>query len=134
MADQKRIAASQTMAHAEGRLEHRPSGATRIRQNENARRTLSVITLLPIFLIGAMTIALIVRSWPIISAHSLIDTVFGVVWKPEQGSFGFWPFIMGTVWVTVVGLLLSVPPCLLVSIYLSEYAHQSMRSVAKPVL
>src|SRR5512140_636078 len=134
MTDQKRVVTTQSIAQAEGRLEHRPSGATRLRQNENARGTLSIITLLPIFLIGAMTIALIVRSWPIISAHSLKDTVFGIVWKPEQGSFGFWPFIMGTVWVTVVGLLLAVPPCLLVALYLSEYAHNATRAVAKPVL
>jgi phosphate transport system permease protein len=59
---------------------------------------------------------------------------FGIRWKPEEGSFGFWPFIMGTVWVTVVGVLLSVPPCLLVAVYLSEYAHSVTRSAAKPIL
>jgi phosphate transport system permease protein len=31
-------------------------------------------------------------------------------------------------------VILSVPPCLLISIYLAEYAHVSTRSVAKPVL
>ncbi len=66
--------------------------------------------------------------------HPLLDTIFGVVWKPDEGSFGFWPFITGTAWVTVVGVLLSVPPCLLVAIYLSEYAKSATRSVAKPVL
>jgi phosphate transport system permease protein len=34
----------------------------------------------------------------------------------------------------VVGVALAVPPCLLVSIYLSEYAHAFTRSLAKPVL
>src|SRR5512135_834952 len=57
-----------------------------------------------------------------------------MTWKPDDGIFGFWPFITGTAWVTVVGVLLSVPPCLLVALYLSEYAHNRTRAVAKPVL
>lgn len=125
---------SETLAHAEGRLTHRPSLPARIRRDQDARRLFSFITLLPVLLILVITIALLIRAWPIIRAQSLISTIFGVVWKPEQGSFGFWPFITGTAWVTVVGVLLSVPPCLLVALYLSEYAHNVTRSVAKPVL
>ncbi|MBI3739818.1 MAG: phosphate ABC transporter permease subunit PstC, partial [Chloroflexi bacterium] len=37
-------------------------------------------------------------------------------------------------WVTAVGVLLAIPPCLLVALYLSEYAHAFTRSLAKPVL
>jgi phosphate transport system permease protein len=94
----------------------------------------SVVTLLPIILIIGIAIALIVRAWPVMQADSISNIIFGHVWKPEEGSFGFWPFIMGTAWVTVVGVLLSVPPCLLVALYLSEYARNVTRSVAKPVL
>ncbi len=93
-----------------------------------------MITLLPVFLILIVTAALLVRSWPIIKAYPLGDLIFGQVWKPSNGQFGFWPFILGTFWVTAVGVILSVPACLLVSIYLAEYAHSSTRSIAKPVL
>jgi phosphate transport system permease protein len=99
-----------------------------------ARRTFFVVTLLPVFLILAVTVALLVRSWPIVSAYGLSDLIFGEVWKPTNGQFGFWPFILGTLWVTAVGVLLAVPACLLASIYLAEYAHARMRSIAKPVL
>jgi len=134
MGDQDQIIKSEQIINAEGRPDNRPSASARIRQDTNARRTLSVITVLPVFLIASITIGLVIRAWPIIRDHSLMDTVFGVVWKPEQGLFGLWPFITGTVWVTAVGLLLSVPPCLLVALYLSEYAHSATRSIAKPVL
>lgn len=60
--------------------------------------------------------------------------LLGEVWKPNDGLFGFRPFILGTAWVTTVGLLLAVPPCLLISIYLAEYAQARTRSIAKPVL
>jgi len=119
---------------AEGRLVLQSSAPGRIRQDRNAQRAFSVITLLPVLLIVIVAIALVVRAWPITRAASVWDTLLGVVWKPEDGLFGFWPFITGTVWVTVVGVALSVPPCLLIAFYLSEYAHRATRSVAKPVL
>ena len=93
-----------------------------------------VVTLFPLFLIVFIVALLIVRTWPILSAYPAKDLIFGMIWKPDNGKFGFWPFIMGTVWVTVVGVVLAVPPCLLVSLYLSEYAHSMTRSIAKPVL
>ena len=112
----------------------RPVVAPRVRQNNFARRTFFGFTLLPVFLILTVTIALFVRSWPILNAHPLSDLLFGNVWKPTNGQFGFWPFILGTFWVSAVGIVLAVPPCLLVSIYLAEYAHARTRSIAKPVL
>jgi phosphate transport system permease protein len=58
----------------------------------------------------------------------------GQVWKPEDGQFGFLPFIMGTIWVTTIALILAVPPCLLTALYLSEYASRSLRTFTKPLL
>jgi phosphate transport system permease protein len=48
--------------------------------------------------------------------------------------FGFLPFIVGTIWVTVAGLVLAVPPCLLTALYLSEYASSRLRAFMKPLL
>jgi phosphate transport system permease protein len=123
----------ETDYQAEGR-NLRPSAAARSRTDLAARRTFLVITLLPLFLIAAVTAALLMRSWPILKAYPLQDLLLGNTWKPSEAAFGFWPFIVGTFGVTVVGVALSVPPCLLVAIYLSEYAHAFTRSLAKPVL
>jgi len=127
------IDTSQLTNKTAGRLT-RPVVSSRARRNEFARRTFFVFTLLPVFLILTVTVALLVRSWPILQAYSLSDLLFGTVWKPTNGKFGFWPFILGTFWVTAVGVILSVPACLLTSIYLAEYAHARTRSIAKPVL
>ena len=99
-----------------------------------AQRTFFGFTLLPVILILIVTVALIVRSLPILNAYPLSDLIFGKIWKPTNGQFGFLPFILGTFWVTAVGVILAVPPCLLVSIYLAEYAHAKTRSFAKPIL
>jgi phosphate transport system permease protein len=117
----------------EGRL-HRPSATARNRQDEWARRTFLVTSLLPLFLILAITIGLIIRSWPILSTYPFKDLLLGMTWNPDNQLFGFWPFITGTFWVTTVGIILAVPPCIFVSLYLSEYSHTSTRSLAKPVL
>lgn len=122
-----------SQTRTEGRL-RRPSAAPRTRQDKLAQRTFFIITLLPVILILIVAGALLVRAWPILSAYPLSDLLFGEVWKPNDGLFGFRPFILGTAWVTTVGLLLAVPPCLLISIYLAEYAQARTRSIAKPVL
>ena len=103
-------------------------------QDRSASRTLFLLTLLPPVLVLVILVALAIRAWPILSAHTLWELLTGTVWKPLQGAFGFWPFIAGTVWVTVAAVALAIPPCLLTAIYLSEYASQSMRAVMKPLL
>jgi phosphate transport system permease protein len=123
----------QTNTKTEGR-QPRPSAVARNWRDRAARNTFLVITILPLFLIVAVIIGLLIRSWPILTSYPLKDLFLGSVWKPNNGLFGFWPFITGTFWVTGVGVLLAVPPCLLVALYLSEYAHSMTRTIAKPVL
>ena len=123
---------NQSDKQTEGR-NPRPSATPRTRQDHAARRAFFIFTLLPVLLILFVTVALIFRSWPI-SKYGLFDLIFGQVWKPNNGQFGFWPFILGTFWVTTVGVVLAVPACLLTSIYLAEYAHKRTRSFAKPIL
>ncbi|MCS7260529.1 MAG: phosphate ABC transporter permease subunit PstC, partial [Anaerolineae bacterium] len=55
-------------------------------------------------------------------------------WKPLQGAFGYFPFIMGTLWVTVVAMVIAVPICLLTSIYLAEYASRRVYAIVKPLI
>ncbi len=127
------VISGSTSTTTEGRLS-RPSVPARTRQDQLARRTFFFLTVFPVLLIVLIAGALAMRSWPIVSAYGISDLFFGETWKPHQGQFGLWPFILGTVWVTTVGVVLSVPACLLVSIYLAEYAHARIRSIAKPVL
>ena len=124
---------TQSNIQTEGRRS-RPSAVARNWRDRSAQKTFLVITVFPLFMISAITIGLLVRSWPILSHYSLTDLFLGSVWKPSEGQFGFLPFITGTFWVTAVGVALAVPPCLLVALYLSEYSHNLTRSIAKPVL
>jgi phosphate transport system permease protein len=133
MSQSNQVSTSKTIEKITGRI-NRPVVSSRARQDNFARRTFFGFTLLPVFLILMVAIGLLIRSWPILKAYPLLDLLFGDVWKPTNGQFGFWPFILGTFWVSAVGIVLAVPPCLLTSIYLAEYAHAKTRSSAKPVL
>ena len=112
----------------------RPSLSSRRRQDQTAGRVLFSVTLIPIILVALITIGLGIRFWPILKVYSFWELISGIVWNPDKGQFGFWPFISGTFWVTIVGAGLAIPPCILTALYLSEYAHTSTRTIAKPLL
>ncbi len=92
------------------------------------------ISLLPVVLIALLVFALWLRTQPILKTQSLWSLLVGQTWHPLKKEFGFFPFIAGTVWVTVVAMVLSVPICIFSAIYLSEYARPSLRTIMKPLL
>jgi phosphate transport system permease protein len=91
--------------------------------------TLGVCLLLP--LVAAL---LLVRSRPILAAVPLRELLFSTEWHPASGKFGFYPFIMGTLWVTAVATLVAVPLSLLTAIYLAEYAPPRVYRSAKSLI
>jgi phosphate transport system permease protein len=66
------------------------------------------------------------------------DFLFGTKWSPtfhgEQQSFGVLPLVWGTVYLTLIALVVAIPLGLLCAIYLAEYAPSRVRKVVKPVL
>jgi phosphate transport system permease protein len=112
----------------------RSSIPAREKKERRVRKFFFFVTIIPIVLLLVITLALVIRSWPILKSYPLWDLISGTVWKPQKGLFGFLPFIAGTFWVTILGVLFAVGPCLLTAIYLAEYARQATRAIAKPLL
>lgn len=86
------------------------------------------------WLVVWITLALALRAWPILSAQPVDQLLFSTTWHPAQGMFGYFPFIMGTLWVTLLAMLIAVPICLLVAIYLAEYAPARLYQPIKPLI
>ncbi len=97
-------------------------------------RTLVVPALFSTVLIIAIVLTLFWKSGQILSTHSLIDLLFSSSWQPIAGNFGFFPFIMGTIWVTGLAMIIAIPVSLLTAIYLSEYARAGVRNLIQPVI
>ncbi len=85
-------------------------------------------------LLVSITLVLGYKSIPLLQKVSLCDLLFSSNWAPLKNSFGFAPFILGTLVVTFLALFIAVPICILTAIYLSEYASNSVRSIIKPLI
>jgi phosphate transport system permease protein len=99
-----------------------------------AGRFFWLIALSPIALITVIIITLAWRARSILEVKPLGELLTGEVWKPISGQFGFAPFIVGTVWVTLTTMIIAVPICVLCALYLSEYAGPRVRGAMKPLL
>ncbi len=106
----------------------------RRRKDHLARWLTGLLTLAAVLLVPLLAVALFLRAWPILAARPVEELIFSTTWRPQKGAFGFYPFIMGTVWVTAVAMIIAVPPSLLTAIYLAEYAPPRLRSVVNPLI
>lgn len=96
-----------------------------------AERVMGLLTLGASMLVPLIIAALFLRAWPILAAKPLGELLFSTTWHPMKNAFGFFPFIMGTLWVTGLAMIISVPPSLLTAIYMAEYAPARTRSLVK---
>jgi len=97
-------------------------------------KTMLLLTLLTALIAPMLAIVLLRRSALIVQTTSLWNLLFSTSWNPIEGEFGFAPFIAGTLWVTGLAMLIAIPPSLLMSIYLAEYAPRKLRAIIKPMI
>ncbi len=81
-----------------------------------------------------MLYVIIDKSLPLLQENGFVNILSGDDWKPAAGSFGFRPFIIGSLYVSVLAILISAPVCILAAIYLSEYAHRRILGFMQPVI
>lgn len=113
-----------------------PSRHVRLRALRNiagcgAMSGMSISTVVLLLIVGGTLLA---RAWPMLNNQSLGAMLSGTVWKPSQGVFGFAPFIAGSAMVTLVAMVVAVPPAILCGVYLAEYASSRSRIWIKPVI
>ena len=72
--------------------------------------------------------------------YAASDFFFGLRWNPSfsgrggGSELGILPLLWGTLYISFVALIVAVPLGLFAAIYLSEYASNRFRSIAKPLL
>ncbi|MGR3486257.1 MAG: phosphate ABC transporter permease subunit PstC [Paracoccaceae bacterium] len=82
-------------------------------------------------------LSLVFNTLEFFTLYDPVDFFFGTTWSPSFGGgseLGILPLLWGTLYISIVALLVAVPIGLFAAIYLSEYASPSVRSVAKPLL
>jgi phosphate transport system permease protein len=93
-----------------------------------------VLTLLSISTVLFIGLGLFYKSFPLLKTHSLTNLLFSSEWKPFKEAFGFYPFIIGTLWVTAIAICIALPLSILTAIFLSEYAPIKIRKLVLPLI
>ena len=106
----------------------------RVLKDAIAKNVMFTITILSLLIALFIGVGLYLKAAPILHDRSLWSLLTESNWKPFKNEFGFFPFIMGTLWVTGIAVFIALPLSLLTSIYLSEYAIPQVRKLVEPLL
>lgn len=87
-----------------------------------------------------IVLSLIFNTVDFFQAFPASDFFFGTRWEPSfsgrggASDLGFLPLIWGTLYISIISLVVAVPLGLFSAIFLSEYASDRVRAVTKPML
>lgn len=89
-----------------------------------------------IIILAAITVFLFTNGLLAVREVGLIEMVTGTDWYPtsENHAFGFLPAEVGSLWVTIVALALSVPLGIGAAVYISEFAPGTTKDVSKSII
>lgn len=95
---------------------------------------ISVLAILVSLITVVIALILIGKSVPLLEVSSLSQLLFSSSWQPLDGKFGFYTFVTGTIWVTLLSMLIAIPLALFSAIFLAEYATPKIRNFLKPAI
>jgi len=96
-----------------------------------AASTIAILTTLGIVL------SMLFETFNFFQAYPWQKFFLNPTWSPDfrgNSELGILPLLWGTLYISLVALLVAVPIGLFSAIYLSEYAPKAVRAVAKPLL
>ncbi|QDY99829.1 phosphate ABC transporter permease subunit PstC [Nitratireductor mangrovi] len=109
---------------------------------------LILCSLIAILTTIGIVFSLIFESILFFSEIPIFNFLFGLHWSPQSAFtgaggdagdvnteiFGAIPLLAGTLLITFIAMVIAAPIGLMAAIYLSDYATQTVRAVAKPIL
>ncbi|MEP1768262.1 MAG: phosphate ABC transporter permease subunit PstC [Sulfitobacter sp.] len=93
--------------------------------------SLAILTTLGIVL------SMLFETMNFFSLHPWQDFFLGGAWAPNfrgNSELSILPLLWGTIYISIIALLVAVPVGLFAAVYLSEYASPRLRTIAKPLL
>lgn len=101
------------------------------------RGILITCSLIAIATTVGIVLSLVFESARFFQMYPWQDFFFGTEWTPSFGGgsrLGMLPLLWGTLYISLIALLVAVPIGLFAAIYMSEYATPRVRSVVKPAI
>jgi phosphate transport system permease protein len=108
--------------------------AIRAIKEKSARHFMLGIAIFALLFLAAIGIGLFLKALPIIREKSIWVLLSSGNWKPFKGEFGFLPYILSTIYVSLLAIAIALPLSLLTSIYLNTYASKNLRRFFQPFI
>jgi phosphate transport system permease protein len=84
-----------------------------------------------------IVMSMLSESFRFFTMYPAQDFFFGLTWSPNfrgDSDLGLAPLLWGTLYISLVSMLVAVPIGLFAAIYLAEYATPRVRSIVKPLI
>jgi phosphate transport system permease protein len=98
------------------------------------RLALLVVAFSAVSILAVITIFMFQQGTPVMFKYGIGRFLAGSDWYPSEKSFGLWPMIVGSVYVTLGAMVIGVPFGLACAIVLTEFSSKRVRGVIKPVI
>lgn len=95
---------------------------------------LFITAILSIFIILVILVFIISEAVPAFQEYGFFHFLAGMVWSPGDDQYGVLPMIVGSIYVTLLSLVMAVPLSLLCAIFMEEVAPNKVRLILKPVI
>lgn len=106
----------------------------RIRTEAVVRTSLTAAAVVSVVVSAAIVWSLAREAWTFVTEVDWSTVLLSNGWFPRQGVYDIRTLLVGSLWVTVIAMVVAVPVGLGSAIYLSEYARPGVRKVLKPTL
>ena len=105
---------------------------------KNKEKIMEIVFLLAacvsILAVALICVFLFANGIPAMAKIGLPDFLFGMKWKPSNGLYGIFPFILGSIYVTAGAIVVGVPTALLLAIFLASkpfaLKSQALRTIS----
>lgn len=77
---------------------------------------------------------LFVNGLPAIAEIGPLKFLGGMVWKPNEGQYGIFPMIVGSIYATGIAILVGVPIGLLCSVFMARFCPKRLYKILKPAI
>jgi phosphate transport system permease protein len=93
-----------------------------------------LIALSSISILALIAFFIFVEGVPLIWKMGLESFLLGDRWYPSKGSFGIFPMIVGSFWVTIGALIVGLPLGVACAVYLSELTPPTIAMILRPMI
>lgn len=97
-------------------------------------KSLFVTALFSSVIIIIILLFIFIEGLPAIQEYGLVEFLLGRVWDPSDGELGVFSMIVGSLFVTLIALAISVPLSVLCATFMAEVAGVRVRKFLKPVI